>query len=200
MITNFDELIAYTTRLGDTMPALYHSVVLKRPGCSLQELERIVTSFPNMPESYLQVAGDIALVGIAIGYFQLAPNSSQGDTLCDKLQDCNRNAGMKGRFQFDSVYQIGTWDADPICVAHQAKRYAPGQIVKYNAGNPNQDAVVLAETYEQFLLLAGNLDMVRDTYADADDPSEGIPEFKTTVENIAPGKDEWMAIADTVLS
>lgn len=201
MISNLDDLVAFTNRLGEKLPFLRESIVLKRPGCSPSEIDKVVESLPGIPESYLEIAMQVQLLGIAIGYFQLAPNSCLGQDLSEKLLDCNLNSGMRSRFELDGVYQIATWEADPVVVVFQDGRYNRGQILKYNAGNPEKNASVLADSYERFLLLAGNLDFVRDKVSDSDDPAEGIPEFEQYIEKISPDrKDVWMSIAEVVLS
>ena len=202
MIRNLDDLIGYTRKLGDKLPALRDSIVLERPGCTLEVANEIGEALPGIPESYLDVAKAIRLVGIAIGYFQLAPNSYNGTDLLEKLVDCNSTTAMRSRFDDDGVFQVASWEADPIAVVHRSGRHAVGEVLKYNAGNPEQDAAALANSFEQFLLLAGNLDAVRDKYADVDDPSEGIPEFEACLGEIASGRDvsAWKIIAEVVLS
>lgn len=201
MISNLDDLIAFTNQLGQELPALRDSIVIEQPGCTQDEIDKVAESLPGIPESYLAIAKQVRLLGIAIGYFQLTPNSYQGLSLCEKLLDCNLNSGMRNRFERDCVYQIGSWEADPIAIAYQSGQYERGQVLKYNAGNPEEDATVLADSYDHFLLLAGNLDCVRDKFADADYPAEGMPEFEQCVARIAPGREEvWMSIAEVVLS
>jgi len=200
MISNLDDLIAFTNRLGEKLPARRKRIVIERPGCSQDEIDNIAEAFPNIPESYLAIAKQVRLVGISIGAFALAPNAPIGLGLCEQLLDSNSTAGDR-HFEDDCGYLVAFWEGDPIAVVYQSGQYERGQVLKYDTGNPMDEAEVLGDSYEQFLLLAGNLNFVRDKFADADDPAEGMPEFEQCVAKFAPDREEgWMSIAEVVLS
>ena len=205
MIRTLDDLIAYTQQLADNLPELRDSIVIKRPGCSPDAIVRLKAALAGIPQSYLDVVSAIDLNGIAIGYFQLSPGS--GKDFVDKLVRCNTATANPAadRFHSDGVYQVASWEADPIGVAYHAGPFGVGQVVKYNVANPKQKPNLLADNFEHFLLLAVNLDAIRDKYADSDDPSQAIAEFQRCRDEILSGADSqiassWGLLSEVVLS
>lgn len=206
MIANIQELAEFTRRLGDKIPHLRDGIALKQPGYSQEAINGTAAKFPEMPESYWSLVRTLKLDGVAIGFFQLSPQAYEGVNLLEKLSRCNTSTNpFHNTNQHYGLYQVASWEADPICVAFRDGPFKKGQIVKYNVGNPNALPDVLADSFEQFLLLAGNLDAVRDAYSEADNPSQGLNEFKGCFEKLLPASQQqtikvWEAIAGVVLS
>lgn len=201
MIQNLDDLVEFTERRGIQRPLLRDGIVIERPGCSQATIDKIRDFLPGMPTSYLDVVKAIRVEGIAIGYFELAPTSHKAADLAEKLLDWNANAGLHSRFEEDGVYEVASWEADPICAVYRNGDNDIGELVMYNVGNPIEPANVLANDYLQFLLLAGNLDAVRAQYADVDESAEAISEFEKCLAKLAPAKytATWKMIAEVVL-
>ncbi|RCS43247.1 hypothetical protein DTL42_19005 [Bremerella cremea] len=202
MITSLDELVAYSESQAEELPALKDRILLKRPGSEKEEADRLTVLLPQLPSSYVSVAEEIDLLGVSIGFFELSPTSTPGVSLSEKLLRCNKDAGMRSIFERDGVYQIGSWDADPVAVAITSGSFQHGQVVKYSVGNPALTPESLADSFEQFLCIAGSLDEIRAKYADEDDPSEGIGDFEDGFEEVAPPNylAAWRKIAEVVLS
>lgn len=205
MIGNLDELVAYTQSLSSEIPELSESILIKRPGCSKELIETLRNELPGIPQSYLGVVSKLDIDGIAIGYFRLSPGTDSD--LVGKIINCNREAvtPMARRFRDDGIYQVAALEADPIGVAFRPGDFAVGQVVKYNIGDPQKSATVLAEDFEQFLILAGNLDAVRQKFAEADDPRDGMGEFDACIgmffsDSDSGARSAWRAIAEVVLS
>lgn len=204
MLATVNDLIAYSHRLANDLPGLRDSIVVDRPGCSQVEIAALVAALPDLPESYTSVATAVKLDGVAIGYFQLSPGV-HGDGLAGKLIACNEPSitPMARRYRNHGVYQVASWEADSIAVAHASTTFNIGQIVKYNAGNPVVRPTVLADSFEQFLLMAGTLDEIRDKHGD--NPPEAMSEFNTYLAPIVTGRKDdmawtWKTIAEVVLS
>jgi hypothetical protein len=207
MITSLDELVAFTRRLGAALPELRKRRVINRPGCSLEAVSALAEKLPGVPDSYLSVIKAIRLDGVVIGYFQLSPSAFEGRDLTEKVISCNdpvQNPLVEGH-RIYRVYEVASWEADPIGVVHTDGVFKVGQVVKYNIGNPGERPVVLANDFEQFLLLASNLDAVRDKYSHTNDRVQAMHEFREVVSKLLSsdmGKmaSVWESIARVVLS
>lgn len=206
MIASLDELIAFSRRLGEALPELRESIVIGRPGCSPEAVNALAKKLPGLPESYLSVIKTVRLDGIAIGYFQLSPSAFEGRDLTEKVVSANDPAHnpLAERHRKYGVYQVASWEADPIGVVHANGMFKVGQVVKYNIGNPGEKPVVLANGFDQFLLLAGSLDAIRDKHADTDDPVQAMKEFSDAAKRLLPSDSDmasaWESIARVVLS
>jgi len=205
MIADMNALLDYTRKRGEKRPALKDRIVLERPGCSAIEAALIMVKLPSMPNCYIDIVRDVHLDGKSIGYFQLSPGS--GNQLVDKLVQCNSESvtPMAKRFKVDGVYGVASWEADPIGIVFKPIPFTVGQVVRYNSGNPQKNAAVLANDFLQFLLIAGNLDAIRDKYVDVNDVNAATKEFNECLRllNISchPGMlSEWTAIAHVVFS
>jgi hypothetical protein len=134
VITSLDDLVAFTRSLGDALPELRDRIVLHRPGCSSEAIIVLAETLPGIPESYLSIVRSLRLDGIAIGYFQLSPSAFCGRDLTEKLISCNdpdQNPLVEIHWK-NGVYQVASWEADPIAVAHTNSSFKVGQVVKYN--------------------------------------------------------------------
>jgi len=204
MIGNLDELVAYAERTANALPELSEEIRILRPGCPPDLIATLRETLPGLPESYLSVLEAIAIDGIAIGYFQLTPSSSQATNLADKLRGFNDPTltPMAEHYRRHGVYQVASWEADPICVAHSDGTVKIGQVVKYNAADPTTAPVVLADGFEQFLIIAANLDDIRSKYGG--EPARALDAFKTYLSPMVAGRQDdmestWTDIATVVL-
>jgi hypothetical protein len=213
MIQDINELVAYTEMLGDESPIIRDQVVIRRPGSPPDVIAAIAGALPGLPPGYFDVARRIDLVGAEIGYFRLSPGSGFG--LLDQLVSSNTQSEtpMARYFQRDGVYQVAAWEADPIGIAFRPSRFAVGELVKYNIGNPPQAPVLLAGGYEQLLLLAVNLDAVRQKFSDpdedrpldADEAKMALSEFDSCLKALSADRylqiqPAWQVIAEVVFS
>jgi hypothetical protein len=160
MIRTLDELVAFTERLAAEDPELADVLRIERPGCSPEEVEELKSMVPGIPDSYLQVVQAIRVNGASIGYFQLSPSASRTASLAAKVRTYSDPAvsGMARHARRVGAYLVAYWEADPIGVVHSPGTYRPGQVVLFSPGKP---PAVIAESFEQFLLIAGNLDESR---------------------------------------
>lgn len=207
VIRNLEELVAFSERVGDALPELRKSIVIGRPGCSLEAVNTLLKKLPGMPDSYLSAIKAIRLEGIAVGYFRLSPSAFAGRDLTEKVISCNNPSQnpLVERHRMYGVYQVASWEADPIGVVHADRMFKVGQVVKYNIGNPEELPVVLANAFDQFLLLAGNLDAIRDKHSETDGPTQAMKEFREVLRNLFASEicnmhSTWESIAKVVLT
>ncbi len=204
MINTLIELTERSEIVGDSTPAIRDQVVIRRPGCSRDEIREIARSLPRVPDSYLSVAAEIHLNNATIGYFCLSPGGPPEQGLLEKLIDSNDPT----RFDFaercvaDGVYHVASWEADPIAVAHSDTIFSRGQTVMYHVADPSSPASVLADCFEQFLLIAGNLDEIRALHSHHEPAEQAREEFIAYLVANRLGEETqrtWRGIANVVL-
>jgi len=201
MITTLDALIAFTQRRAE----LPYRVALAQPGCAAEAMTQLAKRLPRMPNSYLSVIRAIALDHVAIGYFWLSPEAFPGHDLAERLIACNDPARnpLVDIFCRHGVYQVASWEADPIGVVYSEGLFKAGQTVLYNSGNFEETPEVIGKTFDQFLLLVGNLYAVRDTYGKTGS-SQAFTAFEACLNQlVSPEHDNirraWNRIAEEVL-
>jgi hypothetical protein len=202
MIDSLDALIQYTERVAQASPLIARRVQITRPGCEPDTIAVLRKAFPGLPDSYTSVLESIAIDGISIGYFNLTPGRSRA-SLVDELRAHNDPTitPMAEVYRQCGVYQVASFEADPICVAHREGPFEIGQIVKYDDVLPTKMPVVLADSFEQLLLIAGNLQEIRGNHKE---PSQAIREFGRYLAPMVAGRQDgveaaWMQVADVTL-
>ncbi len=86
-------------------------------------------------------------------------------------------------------------------MAHSDGAFKVGQVVKYNDGMPDAVPLVLADNFEQLLLIAGNLQEISGEY---NEPTRAISEFRAYLTPIVADRQDdlelaWTQIASVVL-
>lgn len=203
MLTSLDDLVVYTNYLGSKYPIISEEKVLSRPGCSKDIANDILDSFPGISDLYVEIVSEINVFGVSIGSFVLSPQSFDGANICEKLIDCNTNSGMSQYFARDKVYQIGSFEADPVAIAATSSKYVEGSVVLYDLGNPVEEPKEIALDYKQFLLLAGNVDQLRDGSSDKDDKQKAFQDLEFVLDKFGlseASKSEWRQIAEIEFS
>ena len=203
MIRNLDELIRYSEQVANSLPLIANKVRIVRIGSQPGIIATLTQVLPRLPESYLSVVESIAIDGISIGYFELTPSASHTMSLVEKLQIYNDPTftPMFEYYQKHGVYQVASWEADPICIVHTDGKFKVGQVVKYNIDTPALAPMVLADNFEQLMLIAGNLQEISDK---CDEFEKALNEFKTYLDSLLDGcRNEmelaWTRIANVVL-
>jgi len=205
MIRNFDDLLAYTGTLAAASPEIAAETRIVRPGCAPHVIAALERALPGLPESYLSVLASLAIDGIVIGYFELTPSSALARNLVDKLQMFNDpdQAPMARYYRRYEVYHVASWEADPVCVAHADGTFRLGQIVKFNEADPTTPPILLADGFEEFLLVAANLDEIRALHVNR--PARAADEFKAYLAPLVAHRQDdmlsaWIKIASVVLA
>ena len=205
MINNINALKEYTVYRGEKSPRLKDKIVLKSPGCDLSGIAKIKKAFPDMPENYLTCAQTLNLSGIAIGYFQLSPPGSTKIGFIERLLQIN-NSEINPLWNFMSgkgLYEIAAWEAEPICVATNKSPYQEGAVLMISTVQPIPKESLHTDNFESFLLIAGNLDAIRDRHFKAGDKTSANIEFEQCLARFSlptEALNTWKQISKVVLS
>jgi hypothetical protein len=103
----------------------------------------------------------------------------------------------------NGMYLVAAHEAEPICVARSGPQHAGGEVFRISIVNPVLEPEFLADTFETFLLLVGNLDSLRDRYVDAGEGELAIQEFMALLPHFrVPERATvtWRSICEEALS
>ena len=205
MINDLNALTEYTINRGEKTPRLKGQIVLSSPGCDQDSIAKIKNALPNMAESYLSCAQAFNLNGICLGFFQLSPPGSKKLNFVERLVQIN--TPEKNPFWIfmseNGLYEVATWEAEPICVATNKSSHKEGSVLKISIAQPSPKEDLLAPNFETFLLIAGNLDAIRDEYSRTENIVEARAEFElclTHYELPNEALTAWKNISSVVLS
>jgi hypothetical protein len=159
VIETMDDLVAYLEQAAADDPVLGEDAVLRSPGCSERELERLATLLPGMPETYLACLRTYALAGITIGYFALSPHARDGQDVVDALVDQNDpTTVVSGEVATRNRFIVAAFESDWLCVAGRDGE-SPGRVWRIDLGSgPEPSFSPVAESFADVLILAGRLD------------------------------------------
>lgn len=205
MITNLKELQDYTKRLMEKLPEIKNEILLCSPGCSEAQISQLIHALPNIPESYLRCIRQFNLFGVSIGYFRLWPGILVGDDFIQGLIKTNLSESnpVLQFLQRNGLYEVATWDTAPIAVASRTSNNRNGKVFLINCENDRIFVSPLAKDFEDFLLIAGNLDEIRDRLLQAHEAMKPIEEFSKCLETFhveKETKDLWLSIGKVVLT
>lgn len=196
MIFTLNDLIAYTHTQASVAPAtVADELRITRPGCTENELRCLSKALPGIPESYLSVIGSMNINGVVIGYFELTPGRGVTINIVEKLSRFNdMSHGLPNiSTHRDGAYLIAKLEADPIGIIYRANRFEVGQVVLYEHDRPEALPGVLADSFEQFLLIAGNLDEILGSRESPDDWDVVYKRFGEYLEPFIAGRRDNMA-------
>jgi hypothetical protein len=208
VLLTLSDLQNYTRELAQKIPALREEIILESPGCSVSECERAKENLPEISDNYLSCIQRLDLKGKAIGLFRLSPGTRrrQGRNLVDDLLETNTSDSnpLKSLLQRDSLTQVAAWEADPICVAGTGSAYAEGKVLLVDnfSTKPGFEVKPLADSFETLLLLAGNLDAIRDKYSGTGNSAAALQEFNTCLREFGVRNEatpSWKMISELVL-
>lgn len=205
MITDISALKAHTIRMGEKLPALESEIVLKSPGIGQSDCARLKSSILNLPESYLKCVQSLNVNGVLIGYFHLWPRGTKNVDLVDGLVKINspENNPLWNFLKESGLFEVAAWEAEPICVASNKSTYEEGTILKISIAQPFPKVELLAQNFEAFLLIAGNLDAIRDEYSRSGNMGEARAKFDLCLTRFGLPNEAlatWKNIGSVVLS
>lgn len=187
MITSVKDLQEFVLRdLGDEDEEIFQqSCMMTSPGCSKEEIENLKRKLPGIPDSYTKWVETVNLNGISVGYFELSPASFNPGGMIANLIDGNEDGILFWEHMRDfHFYSVATIDGIGVFVATSSSPYNEGEIVTIDesiyADKNNADRWIrrLAKDFEQFLIIAGNLNQVhRDIKNDDSNREEKKREF-----------------------
>lgn len=154
-IKNLEEAKAYSVSVCEEFPEDKDRSDLTSP---LVDADALKVAIPSLPQSYCDVARQVALKGKVVGYFSLWPEAFDKGTLVDTLVEANsEKSPFAEQFRKIGVYQVASYEADPIGVVGEGEPNR-GEVFKLDIGNPTLNASKLASSFEEFLLIAVSLD------------------------------------------
>jgi hypothetical protein len=205
MITDLVALREYTERKAARLPALRSKIILKTPGIDQHEYARIKHALRHLPKTYGECIRQLNLHGISIGYFRLWPDVVRKANLVDSIVEINSTVKnpFLGFLRENGLYEVAAWEAEPICLASKQSSYTEGSTLKMSLVRPSPQLELLANSFEVFLLIAGNLDAIRSKYSKTGESAAAIAEFEDCVAHFAIPPEAvatWRAISEVVLS
>lgn len=199
MITTLSGLVEYSKHVAKEFPNDTNEILLKQPGLSEAEQIELIAILPQLPDSYLEVASKVGLLGIRSGYFAFWPEAFGDSSFIESLGHANSNVNPYfQRLNERGLIQIANWEAEPIVVSSKFIDRKGGEVFKVSIGSRELSLTKLASTFEMFLILVGNLDEVSTSFEDYD----AVQEFErrllllTQEESIRIG---WRQVCDVVL-
>jgi len=148
---------------------------------------------------------DAGCYGVSIGYFRLWPRTTKAFDLVECIVQINtseRNPFLPA-LREKGLCEVAAWEAEPICVATKKSAYLEGTVVKISRAQASVKGVFLANNFETFLLIAGNLDSIRDKHSNTGDTISALAEFERCLDYFAlspEGISAWKSISEVVLS
>lgn len=163
MISNLNDLIDYTERIATIYPDLTDEIRIRRRGQPWRFAFELGHRLPEMPRSYLTILDTLDLDGVSIGYLQLAPSFGPSKSLLERLVEANdpRVNPWAVEFRRLGVYQVAAWESDPICLTHASAMCAGGSVMIWKTTGLAPTTEPLAVDFEELLLIAANLDEIR---------------------------------------
>jgi hypothetical protein len=158
VIWTIEQLIALTEREVALDPSFGDEILLRTPGCTPDELDKLGEALPGLPESYLSVAARVALPNVSIGYLNLAPGRRQDGSLLKRLTHANSSAWPLWEFvDQQNLYHVADYEGDMICVVREGSPNV-GEVLRVDLScPPTPNLHRTAQSFEQLLLGFGNL-------------------------------------------
>lgn len=205
MISSLKELIDYTEQAAAAYPRLADEIRIRWRAEPRRFASELGQQLPGMPRSYLAVLDALDFDGVTIGYFQLAPSCSPSKSLLQRLVDSNdpRVNPLAVEFRRLGVYQVAAWESDPICVARTTATDAAGSVTMMKTVVSAPSAEPLAVDFEELLLIAANLDEIRQKCVSGVDSTSSVRQFREYLERHSHCdlrmRETWFGIAEAVL-
>ncbi|CAO4836073.1 MAG: hypothetical protein FADNKDHG_01598 [Holosporales bacterium] len=177
MIKHIDDLLIYQNKLADFLGGLNENPRLNLLADCYKLDEKEIGKKINLPESYLFVIRKYNCMNKVIGYFSISPINYDVDNIVDSLimaQDPEHSFLPRSILDPFDLYWIGNNNNDTIYVAGKnSPKYQEGEIVDIHefildAQEKDYDDYMMpmAKDFEQFLILAGNLNQVHREFKD----------------------------------
>ena len=145
------------------------SSMMTSPGCSDEDISELTEKLPGIPNSYTSIIQKYNFNGIDIGYFGICPSSFNEDGMIANLLEGNEEGVLFIEYAKPfHLYSIATFPDFGIFVATAKSPYQEGEIIAideniYAEEKENQKKWFfrIAKDFEQFLLIAGNVNQIR---------------------------------------
>lgn len=186
MLSSLKDLQSYVLHdLDETADIIFkRPCMMTSPGCSPEELEKLKEALPGIPESYIKAVKAYNFNGIAIGYFEVSPWSFKPEGMVANLIEGYKADDHKEYAKKYNLYLIATRPDYGIYVATAESPFQEGEIILMDLeifgeqDNLERWIFRLAKDFEQFLIVAGNLNQIhREIKKDDSNRDEKKKEF-----------------------
>lgn len=171
----------------ETDPIFKRPYLMTSPGCPSTRLSFLLENISNLPKSYMDLLPLYSFNGVVINDFELSPYSFQDSDIVEGLLKSIEDPFFPKEFmEKHNMHQIGSYNTDIICITSGTDQFKEGEILYVDEGddiyNPQDSQIhVLAKDFEQFLIVAGNLNQIH-------------REIKDDNSNLEEKKDEFIKI------
>ncbi len=160
-------------------------------------------ALPDLPDSYLSIIAEFDLSDVDMQFFELSINSPRTLGIVERFADRNRPDNYPEMVQLtrDGVYWVASLEADPIGVAHKSATFRRGNVIWYQHDSLNSQGALLAEDFEQFLLILGNLCQIsqrHDLDTEATAAAEAFDQYLRLLRTEQQVVDAWKVVASIV--
>lgn len=194
MIYTFKELQDYQLEIGNFIGDLEGSVLASINLDKEEVRYKLTKANINMPESYLDIITKYNVAGVSVGYFELSPTSGEKDIIKD-LITTNADEDVYFPVEFmrrNKMYYIASasFDAEVICIGAKGSKWGEGEILLLDFHrtmyNPQDEEIhPIAKNFEQFLIAAGNLNLIHCLISDdLENEKKHIEEFCNTLKKL----------------
>lgn len=147
-------------------PIFRRPYMMDSPGCSEEKINILLEKIPELPKSYLGLVSLYSLNGVIVDNFELSPQSFRNKDIVEGLIQAYEDPFFPKEFmEKHKMYQIGSYNIAKLCVTSGSSQFKEGEILfieeGYDINNPQNSQIHrLAKDFEQFLIVAGNLDQI----------------------------------------
>lgn len=147
-------------------PIFKRPYLLTSPGCSNERFSFLQQNILGLPKSFANLLPSYSFNGVIIDEFELSPHSFRDLDIVEGLLKSIEDPFFPKEFmEKHRMYQIGSYNTDLVCVTAGTGQFKEGEILfveeGYDIYNPQDDQIhPLAKDFEQFLIVAGNLNEI----------------------------------------
>ena len=200
MIKTFEELVRDTELYAEYTKD--PNDMLQSPGISEQEAAQLKQALPKLSPIYVHLLQKYDLQRMTLGgcSFDLGTKRWGSALLVKDLIKLNQFDGDPNQIsiaaeylQRDHAYHVASREeGDPIAIVYQDGPYQKEQVLWYDLYDFNQPPIVLANAFDDFLLLLGNKDQLQYNVFDGlCTKREAKEAFFRCVREFVPDASEW---------
>ncbi|WP_027709949.1 hypothetical protein [Zooshikella ganghwensis] len=179
MITNLDELVSFLENIAAKFPIIASEIKLCSPGYSDEILVKLRQKAPYLPDSYFDVIKKVKIAGISIGQLNLWPVPYGKKDFVTSIIEANTSSDnpFLDFYRDKNLVEVARLEANIICLSSKSSKTSGYAYLVDISSGPNLILKMLANSFEQLLIIAGNLYDISLSYENNEEV--GMNEFKT---------------------
>jgi hypothetical protein len=136
------------------------------PGSSKEKIEILKKRLNGIPSSFISLIEKFNFNGVCINGFEIAPCYSPHQDLVENILESYEDPFFPKEFmEKHNMFQIGSYSTHLLCLTKGTIQFREGEILfveeGYDIYNPQNSQIQrLAKDFEQFLIVAGNLNQI----------------------------------------